>query len=596
MKRIIYLTLVTIALCTMLHSESIEVSGNLTGSNVWQADTVFVTGDLYLEKSAHLTIDSGTWVVFTDSFSFTAEGEIDANGSAQDSIRFVTNATPGVRSTWKGIDMIGATGDFLHCVFENVDGFEGAFHYMGGAILAREFCTVILDRCRFSGNVASCGGALSLSRSECQINNCTFTNNIAELEGGALYAENSSLEIIGSEFRANQSFEGSGFLINNCEGLVLIDDCLFQANIATRSGGGGLAIISTLLFEDCVFLDNVSGLNGGAFLAHMNDFEVVSCTFRNNQAVRGGAIDLFMGYYDFESCIFDQNSATYGGACNIREANYYPTIVNCLFTANTADFGGAFYGQDKNKPLLYNCTFAANEATSGSVFYSQRSTTSFVNCIMWGNPADNSYIYYQEHATTGDPSFYNGVIEGGTSSVGGPGIQPGSFIYTNMQENDPLFVLAGNYPYSVLTGSCAIDNGFPDASAIPTTTLDLAGNERIVNDIIDIGCYEFQGPDYQPTPPTPEDSGIVVTMGNPYRPGSSINLSIGNPGNVEVVIYNIKGQRVRSLFNDDVAGNINLPIVWNGTDECDRPVATGVYFCKMKYQGRTKTRKMLLMR
>ena len=149
------------ALCTILHSESIEVSGDLSGSNVWQADTVFVNGDLYLEKTAHLTIDSGTRIIFTDSFSFTAEGEIDANGSAQDSIRFVTDATTGVRSTWKGIDMIGATGDFLHCVFENVDGFDGAFHYMGGAIHARDHSIVILDHCRFSENVASCGGAIS---------------------------------------------------------------------------------------------------------------------------------------------------------------------------------------------------------------------------------------------------------------------------------------------------------------------------------------------------------------------------------------------------------------------------------------------------
>ena len=184
----------------------------------------------------------------------------------------------------------------------------------------------------------------------------------------------------------------------------------------------------------------------------------------------------------------------------------------------------------------------------------------------------------------------------GTTSIGGAGIEPGSFIYTDMQEGDPLFVLEGDHPYSVQSGSCAIDNGFPDINSIPTTPFDLAGNERVVNDIIDIGCYEFQEPDYQPTPPSPEDSGIVVTMGNPFRPGSSINLSIGNPGNVEVVIYNIKGQRVRSLFNDDVAGNINLPVVWNGTDERNRPVVTGVYFCRMKYQGRTKTQKMLLMR
>ncbi len=594
MKRIIFLVLA--ALCAMLHSESIEVSGNLSGTNFWNADTVFVIGDIHLDQESNLTIDSGTSVIFMDAFSFTSEGVIDANGCPQDSIRFTAYSADGIHRQWKGIHLIGATGDFLHCVFEDVDGYDGAYYYMGGAIQARDGGNLILDQCRISDCVASCGAGVSLSRSECEIIDCIFTNNIAELDGGALYVENSQLQVHGCAFIANQAMDGAGFLINHCEDLILIEDNIFRANIASRSGAGGLAIVSTLRFEECEFIDNVAGLYGGAMLLDMNDFDAVQCLFRNNQGIRGGAIYIFMGYYDFETCIFDRNSATYGGALHTREANIYPAIVNCLFTANTAQYGGAFYGQEKNKPYFYNCTFAANQASSGSVLYSMRVTSYFINCLMWGNPSDDSYVYYHEHLTTGSPCFYNSLIEGGEDAVGGPGISPGSFNYIDMQEGDPLYVLEGDHPYSIQEGSCAIDKGHPDSSANPLTAFDIAGNERVVNNRIDIGCYEFQGPDTQPTPSEPRNPGIVVTMSNPYRPGSVINLSIGDSGKVEVVIYNIRGQRVKCLFNDNVAGSLNLPVVWNGTDKQNRPVATGVYFCRAIYRGRSNTRKILLMR
>jgi flagellar hook assembly protein FlgD len=66
-------------------------------------------------------------------------------------------------------------------------------------------------------------------------------------------------------------------------------------------------------------------------------------------------------------------------------------------------------------------------------------------------------------------------------------------------------------------------------------------------------------------------------------------------GMVNIEIYNIKGQRVKTLVSEDMeAGNHSL--VWNGRDNNNNPVSSGVYFYKMVTGKYTSTKKMILMK
>ena len=61
-------------------------------------------------------------------------------------------------------------------------------------------------------------------------------------------------------------------------------------------------------------------------------------------------------------------------------------------------------------------------------------------------------------------------------------------------------------------------------------------------------------------------------------------------------IYNAKGQLVRTLSEEKDAG-YNKSIVWDGRDNNNKSVSSGMYFYKMKSNGRyTSTKKMILLK
>jgi len=82
---------------------------------------------------------------------------------------------------------------------------------------------------------------------------------------------------------------------------------------------------------------------------------------------------------------------------------------------------------------------------------------------------------------------------------------------------------------------------------------------------------------------------------NPFNPSTTIKFNLPNPGNVKLSVYNIKGQLVKTLV-DDFMPKDSHEIVWHGTDNNDRSVASGVYFYRLSANGRSETKKMLLMK
>jgi len=86
---------------------------------------------------------------------------------------------------------------------------------------------------------------------------------------------------------------------------------------------------------------------------------------------------------------------------------------------------------------------------------------------------------------------------------------------------------------------------------------------------------------------------------NPFNPSTTIQFTTEHTENTEtcppwrIIIYNIKGQKIRqySIFNNQSS------IVWDGTDENNQPVGSGVYFYQLKLDDQTvATKKMMLLK
>ena len=80
---------------------------------------------------------------------------------------------------------------------------------------------------------------------------------------------------------------------------------------------------------------------------------------------------------------------------------------------------------------------------------------------------------------------------------------------------------------------------------------------------------------------------------NPFNPTTTISFSIKEKAPVELIIYNILGQKVRTLVNQPLEPGEHS-IVWNGTDNKGRSVASGIYFYRMKAGNYSETQKMVL--
>jgi len=82
---------------------------------------------------------------------------------------------------------------------------------------------------------------------------------------------------------------------------------------------------------------------------------------------------------------------------------------------------------------------------------------------------------------------------------------------------------------------------------------------------------------------------------NPFNPSTTINFSIPSATHVRLNIYNLKGQLVRTLIDEERSeGEHNT--VWNGEDENGRSVGSGVYFYRLDAGNESEVRKMLLVK
>jgi len=82
---------------------------------------------------------------------------------------------------------------------------------------------------------------------------------------------------------------------------------------------------------------------------------------------------------------------------------------------------------------------------------------------------------------------------------------------------------------------------------------------------------------------------------NPFNPKTAISFSVSETSKVSIVIYNILGQKVKTMVNDIVEAG-NHTITWNGTTDNGKTVGSGMYFYKMKNGRYTSTKKMILIK
>ncbi|MCL4550504.1 MAG: T9SS type A sorting domain-containing protein [Bacteroidetes bacterium] len=82
---------------------------------------------------------------------------------------------------------------------------------------------------------------------------------------------------------------------------------------------------------------------------------------------------------------------------------------------------------------------------------------------------------------------------------------------------------------------------------------------------------------------------------NPFNPSTNISFEIPQSGNVSLTIFNSLGQVVKTLVSDELSpGRHNF--VWDGTDDANNNVASGIYLYKLTAGTFTRTMRMVLLK
>ena len=285
----------------------------------------------------------------------------------------------------------------------------------------------------------------------------------------------------------------------------------------------------------------------------------------------------------------------------------------------------------KNLEVVNNINNENEWNSSASVAIVELAEAVFINSTIASN--NNAPIYGAAITLySGKLTLINSIVHGNyphqvrltSNSVYGPSV----FTVQNSLIEDGVdgFSIAGDYELNWLTGNFDADPLFIDdqedfhlqdsspciGAGIDAVEIngiwyyapefDIEGNPRPnpLNSMPDLGAYE--NPLGSPIVKVQENLIVnpevteISIYPNPFNPSTTIKLELAEPGNVELSIYNIKGQKVKTLM-DCITAPGKFELIWNGRNDAGKRVTSGEYIAMLKVNDKEMAvRKMMLLK
>ncbi len=154
--------------------------------------------------------------------------------------------------------------------------------------------------------------------------------------------------------------------------------------------------------------------------------------------------------------------------------------------------------------------------------------------------------------------------------------------------------LGASFSYAAVTGQVKNTNRAPVADAIVTFTNEADPADSYVVTTDEIGRFSVQIANVAVEDMVPDEFALGQNFPNPFNPTTSIPFSLDAESHVDLSIYNVMGQKIRTLVNGSLSAGSHI-IQWNGCDDHNRFVSAGIYFCRLKGGEHARIRKMLLL-
>ncbi len=258
----------------------------------------------------------------------------------------------------------------------------------GGIDLATEGDNVIIDCGTYHEHDLILKSGIVL-RSDTQDPNCVIID--AQQQGRVIYGVNllSDTRVEGLTLTGGLAVgsepAGDGAAIYCYNSVLTVQNCVFTSNNAERNGGAlYLGQSDNSMVSDCTFEDNHCGGVGGGLEYWQSDAELVGCRFFGNSSdTHGGAIDLNASDMTIQSCVIADNTALFAGG-GLRAWDSSPAIETCTFSGNGAPDGGALKIENNGTASIVLCILSFS--TQGeAVSVDATSIAAPSCCLVWQN-------------------------------------------------------------------------------------------------------------------------------------------------------------------------------------------------------------------
>ncbi len=345
---------------------------------------------------------------------------------------------------------------------------------------------------------------------------------------------------------------GSGAVISN----------LGVTNVNISGGvdvGGLVGWVNQTTITNCYSTGTVHGfsLNCGGLIG-IADYGIISNCYSTCTVIGAGGVGGFVGYNQSASTI--NNCYCTGAVTGASNAggfvgtNYYGIISNCYSRSNVTRSSGT------------------DVVFGGFVAYNFRATMN--KCYSTGWVKDSGIIipdkgfcgvYDADDMHLMSDTYWDTDTSGAVNSAG---VTTGKTTVEMLN----MFTYAGwdfNTIWNMLTG---LNDHYPT----------LRWQTTVANDDLTANQPAYSATLYHAYP-------------NPFNPATTISFEIRNNANVSIEIYNLKGQKVTTLVNENLASGRHS-VVWNGKDDQHNNCGSSMYFYKMQTEHYTKTNSMILIK
>jgi len=342
--------------------------------------------------------------------------------------------------------------------------------------------------------------------------------------------------------------------------------------------------------ENTTILDGEE-MSGILYCYDDDDFSIKNMTIQNGNTDFGGGIYFHNSSPGLENVIISINTANVGGGIYCWDSS--PCLDYVTIIDNSASYQGGGIVCKSSNLSLENVTISGNNANyGGGIYCFDNSSLTLWNSILWNDSPQEVYFHSAYPPNTITIS-YTDIQDGEVGIVTNNNVTV-NWLVGNI-DADPLFadpqngdfhLTWANFPVPDSTMSPCLDAGDPSHPLDPDSTIADMGAFYFDQNQMDIENLSIN---------QIIKSQLHQNYPNPFNPTTTISfLTAEGTENAELVIYNIKGQKVKQLVSEQLSAG-QYSVVWDGRDSNDKRVGSGIYFYKLNINGKIEAVKKCLL-